>query len=112
MPIAKRYPLDELKEALRYHQDQRGKRITLEYVMIGGVNDRDEDLKALCKFAPNLNVVVNLIPWNPIKGSDYKPTTEDRIRKFHQILENNDVVVTRRFRRGRGVDGACGQLAT
>ncbi|MBI9102109.1 MAG: 23S rRNA (adenine(2503)-C(2))-methyltransferase RlmN [Spirochaetales bacterium] len=112
MPIAKRYSINDLKAALRYHQEQRGKRITLEYVMLGGVNDRDQDLRALCKFVPGLNVVVNLIPWNPVQGNTHKPTTEDRIRKFHQVLEQNDIAVTRRFRRGRGVDGACGQLAT
>ena len=80
--------------------------------MLKGINDTEEELKALCSFVPGIQAVVNLIPWNPVPGNPHKAPEEHRIRRFQQVLEEKKIPVTRRFRRGRGVNGACGQLAT
>ncbi len=112
MPVSKTNPLPALKKTLQYYQQIRGKRITLEYVMIGGKNDSKEDLSALRRFAEGLNVAVNIIPWNPVPESSFTPPSERKIQQFQKTLERDDIPVTRRYRRGRGVNGACGQLAT
>ena len=112
MPVARSYPLPRLKEALLAYQERQGKRITLEYVLLGGVNDGKEDLEALWRFVHPLKAVVNLIPWNPVSGSSFSTPGDETIRRFMTVLEDKNIPVTRRFRRGRGINGACGQLAT
>ncbi|MDR0623189.1 MAG: 23S rRNA (adenine(2503)-C(2))-methyltransferase RlmN [Treponema sp.] len=115
MPIGRANPLPELKEALRYYQRKGGGRITLEAVLLSGVNTRREDAAALIAFAKGLDAVVNLIPWNPIGGMEFegKPLMEPSPKEtgdFIRLLERGGLNVTRRFRRGRSIGGACGQL--
>ncbi|MDR1576029.1 MAG: 23S rRNA (adenine(2503)-C(2))-methyltransferase RlmN [Treponema sp.] len=116
MPITKAHPLSEIKEALAYFQRAGGGRITLELVLLGGVNTRGEDAAALADFARGLDVVVNLIPWNPVEGlktDDGRPLRQPssgEAAAFASRLEAAGLKVTRRFRKGRGVMGACGQL--
>jgi 23S rRNA (adenine2503-C2)-methyltransferase len=117
MPIAAANPLPTLKETLRYYQQKRGLRVTLEAVLLGGVNTREEDSAALAAFARGLDVVVNLIPWNPVEGLAFegKPLREPgpgELARFGRALEARGLTVTRRFRKGRAVAGACGQLGT
>jgi 23S rRNA (adenine2503-C2)-methyltransferase len=116
MPITARYPLREVKDALRYFQKKGGGRVTLEAVLLGGVNTRSEDAAALAAFAAGLEpVVVNLIPWNPVEGLKLageplrEPSAAETAAFLRQLAERG-LKVTRRFHRGRGVCGACGQL--
>jgi 23S rRNA (adenine2503-C2)-methyltransferase len=111
MPIAAANPLDELKKALREWYRQYGKRITLEYVAIGGQNTSPEDAKRLARFAEGLAVMVNVIPWNPAAELPFREPDPDELEGFLEEIERHGLSTTRRFRRGRGVNGACGQLA-
>jgi 23S rRNA (adenine2503-C2)-methyltransferase len=115
MPIAASQNLRNVKEALLCFQKQGGGRVTLEAVLLGGINTRGEDARSIAEFAKGLDAVVNLIPWNPVKGLEFegkalRPPSTAEVETFTQNLEKLGLNVTRRFRRGRGVMGACGQL--
>jgi 23S rRNA (adenine2503-C2)-methyltransferase len=108
-------PLPRLKEDLCYYQKKTGQRITLEAVLLGGLNTGAEEAAAIRDFARGLDVLVNLIPWNPVKGLSFRgralrtPSAAET-EAFTRLLTREGLKVTRRFRRGRGVSGACGQL--
>ncbi len=115
MPVNKSNPLRVLKEALLRYQEQRDRRITLEAVLLGGINTRQQDIDALAAFAKGLDCVINLIPWNPVEGLFFEGIriTEPKnleVENFSRQLEKRGLNVTRRYRKGRGVSGACGQL--
>lgn len=110
MPIADRYSIAELKEACRFYFQETGRRITLEYSLVGGVNDTDEDAKELADLARTLRCHVNLIPVNPVEERDFTCPEADRIRAFKNILEKNEINGTIRRKMGSDIDGACGQL--
>jgi 23S rRNA (adenine2503-C2)-methyltransferase len=115
MPVARANPLGELKEALLRHQEKRGRRITLEAALLGGVNTRDEDIAAIAAFARGLDAAVNLIPWNPVEGMSFRgrPLREPggaETARFARELARLGLTVTCRFRKGRSVLAACGQL--
>ncbi len=112
MPINNAYPLEELKSAVKDYQEQTGRRVTFEYVLLGGVNDSRRDANRLSDYIRHMNAIVNIIPWNPGAELDFKAPSGEDVRKFTEYLTQNGVLVTRRYRRGRGVNGACGQLAT
>jgi 23S rRNA (adenine2503-C2)-methyltransferase len=115
MPAAAENPLAELKKALHYYQGKQGKRITLEAVLLGGLNTRPEDIRSLIDFSKGLDVLINLIPWNAVEGLQfqghtlYEPKSLE-IRDFAAGLENAGLKTVRRSSRGRAVGGACGQL--
>jgi 23S rRNA (adenine2503-C2)-methyltransferase len=116
MPISEGEPLPKVKEALKYFQDRGGGRITLEAVLLGGINTRSEDAAGIANFAQGLDAVVNLIPWNPVRGLTFegkalKEPSNPEVESFVRRLETLGLNVTRRFRRGRGIAGACGQLS-
>ena len=115
MPITAREPLAKVKKALRHFQDSGGGRITLEAVLLGSINTRAEDAASMAQFVRGLDAAVNLIPWNPVKGLEFEGKTlreppAAEIEAFTQRLKALGLNVTRRYRRGRGVMGACGQL--
>jgi len=115
MPVTENQSLDKVKAALRRFQDKGGMRITLEAALLGGINTRSDDAAAVAAFAKGLDVSVNLIPWNPVAGLEFegKPLREPsaaEVESYAACLESFGLKVTRRFRRGRGVAGACGQL--
>jgi 23S rRNA (adenine2503-C2)-methyltransferase len=115
MPGAAGTGLEALRGALLYYQRERGRRITLETVLLGGVNTGPEDAAALLTFARGLFTVVNIIPWNPVPGLslDGRPLREPDTAEtaaFVRALEAGGLNVTRRREKGRGVAGACGQL--
>lgn len=111
MPVNNAYPLDELKKALLRFQHVSGKRFTLEYVMLHNQNTDPESAKKLAHFIRGLEVMVNLIPWNPAAELDWETPSKREIDAFTRELDLLGVPYTRRFSRGRGVNGACGQLA-
>jgi 23S rRNA (adenine2503-C2)-methyltransferase len=115
MPGTAKYPLAELKEALLQYQKKQGRQITVEMVLLGGINTGPEDAGALLDFAKNLDMAVNLIPWNPVKnlcfeGKALHRSGEKEMAHFTRMLEQGGLRVTRRYRRGQGISGACGQL--
>lgn len=115
MPIARANPLPRLHDALACYQQKQGHRITLEAVLLGKLNTRERDADALSAFARGLDVAINLIPWNPIPGLCFegrplcKPSRRE-VEVFSALLEQRGFSVTRRFRKGAGIAGACGQL--
>uniref|UniRef100_UPI004056801F 23S rRNA (adenine(2503)-C(2))-methyltransferase RlmN n=1 Tax=Agathobacter sp. TaxID=2021311 RepID=UPI004056801F len=110
MPIANAYEIDAVMDACKYYFEKTGRRITFEYSLVGGVNDTDEDAKALSELIRGMNCHVNLIPVNPIKERDYVQSNEAVIMAFKNKLEKNHINVTIRREMGRDIDGACGQL--
>lgn len=112
MPIARSNPLDRLQAVLSEYQREGGKRITLEYVLIPGVNDTEKAVRSLESFVRPLKAVVNVIPWNPVPGLHYKPPEAGQIEAFLARLEAANINYTRRYTRGRGISGACGQLGS
>jgi 23S rRNA (adenine2503-C2)-methyltransferase len=115
MPVAETNPLPDLKEALRYYQSREKKRITLEAVLLGGVNTRAEDAAAMAAFARDLKVIVNLIPWNPVDGLRFegRPLREPangEAERFAALLHRHGLKTALRRHKGRRVCGACGQL--
>lgn len=111
MPVAGREPLKQLKESLVYFQRTTKKRITLEYVIMAGINDRKEDSIKLRHFVNDLKVIVNIIPWNPVEELPYQEPDDKTVDLFISQLEDLSIPVTKRYRKGRSVNGACGQLA-
>jgi 23S rRNA (adenine2503-C2)-methyltransferase len=113
MPGSEALPL--LKKALLYYQEKTGLRLTLEAALLGGINTGAEEAQAFRHFAQGLDAVVNLIPWNPVEGLRFRDKalrepSPAETEAFVRLLRGEGLKVTRRFRRGRGVRGACGQL--
>lgn len=110
MPIANRYGVDELMEACAYYFEKTGRRITFEYSLVGGVNDRDEDARQLAGLIGGLHGHVNLIPVNPVAERNFVESDKERVLAFKNKLEKYKINVTIRREMGRDIDGACGQL--
>lgn len=110
MPINRKYPLETLYEAMKYYFRTADRRITLEYVLLEGVNDRRSDLEALKKFCAGLPVSINLIPYNPY-GKKYKASPISTVEFFHKALLTEKINTITRRSRGVDILAACGQLA-
>ena len=110
VPIEKKYPLPELLDSLRKFDAAGGRRITFEYVMIDGVTDRIELATELAAMVSEFGAHVNLIPYNPIPGPNWKPSTREQVIKFMGVLEQRGVRTSVRGPRGRDIAAACGQL--
>ncbi len=110
MPIANRYSIKELMDACEYYLKKTGRRITLEYSLVGGVNDSAQDAEELIALAAPLGCHVNLIPVNPIKERSFVQCEAAKTAAFKNKLEKNKINVTIRREMGRDIDGACGQL--
>lgn len=110
MPAAKANPLPALRDALLCYQQAEGKRISFEYVLLPGTNDGKEDISALRAFTRDFSCIVNVIPYNPVAGLSFRRPQEREIRGFLAACENAGISCTRRYSKGLGIDGACGQL--
>ena len=110
MPIANRYTIGEIIQACKYYFDKTGRRITFEYSMIRGVNDKEEHAKELAGRLSGLNCHINLIPLNEVKERNCYRSTKEDIEKFKTILEKYRKTVTIRREMGSDIDAACGQL--
>lgn len=110
MPIANKYPLEELLDACKYYFEKTGRRLTFEYSLVGGVNDTPECANQLSKLIDGLNCHINLIPVNPVKEREYVQSEKKVIDNFKNKLEKNKINVTIRREMGRDIHGACGQL--
>lgn len=112
MPINNRYPLEVLLETLKNYPLGKREQITMEYVMLGGVNDTPEDLKRLPKLLHGLKAKVNLIPYNFNNGLGFESPREDLPQKWQVELNKQGIVATIRWSKGQDISAACGQLVT
>ena len=110
MPVANKYELAEVLAACDYYFEQTGRRITFEYSLVHGVNDREEDAKELISILKPRNCHLNLIPVNPIKERNFEKPSRKSAENFKNKLEKNGINVTIRREMGSDIDGACGQL--
>ena len=110
MPVNRKYPLKELMSACEYYQEKKGRMITLEYILIAGVNDRLHQTKPLAELALRLRAKVNLIPYNKVEGLPWERPSDQAQEDFLAALERQKVIATLRREKGHDIDAACGQL--
>lgn len=110
MPVANKYKLKEVLRACDLYFEKTGRRVTFEYSLVKGVNDREEDVKGLAGILKDRNCHLNIIPVNPISERDFKRPDSKNALEFKNKLEKNGINVTIRRERGSDIDGACGQL--
>ena len=112
MPVSKAYPMNELIDALKEYQRDSGRRLTLEYILLGGLNDSLDDANELADLIHDndLSVLVNLIPYNEVKEKPYKRSSKEAVSAFYDRLKKRAIEVTVRKEFGHDIDAACGQL--
>lgn len=110
MPINRKYPLEELIAACEYYRQKKGRMITLEYILIAGVNDHLQHARPLAALARRLHAKVNLIPYNHVTGLPWQRPAEDVQEAFLAALKRLRVAATLRREKGHDIDAACGQL--
>jgi 23S rRNA (adenine2503-C2)-methyltransferase len=110
MPVNKAYPIEELMKALTYYSTENNRRLTFEYILLKGVNDKPSHAKELAKLLKGLNAYVNLIPYNSVDEKHFKSVTHDEAMIFYDMLMKNHVRCTIRKEHGNDIDAACGQL--
>lgn len=110
MPINRKYPLDELMDAVKYYEKVAQRRVTFEYILLKDVNDSKECAIELANLIKGTLAYVNLIPFNPVNELKYKRSDEKRIHDFMDTLMKRGVNVTIRKEFGTDIDAACGQL--
>ncbi len=111
MPFSEKFPLTGIMEALQYWYAQTKSRITFEYIVWKGINDRKEDIDALIRFCRKVPSKVNIIQYNSIDDGEYLQAADPVIENYVSSLEKNGIVVKIRKSRGEDIDAACGQLA-
>ncbi|MEA2022762.1 MAG: 23S rRNA (adenine(2503)-C(2))-methyltransferase RlmN [Actinomycetota bacterium] len=110
VPLNDRYPLEAVIESSEAYFAAKGRRISIEWTLINGVNDSDDQARKLATIAKRLRAHVNVIALNPTPLSDDRPSGDDRIRGFVETLLANGANATLRETRGQEIDAACGQL--
>jgi 23S rRNA (adenine2503-C2)-methyltransferase len=110
IPWAQRVSISELVDAARYYFERTGREVTLEYVMLGGVNTRPVDVQRLAHVTKQMRCNVNLIPYNPVAGQPYERPDDSVMRDFLRGLRDHGVNAHIRRSRGLDIDAACGQL--
>ena len=113
VPVNKKYPLKELMAACRRFIDKQNtrSRITFEYVMLDGINDKPEHARELIRLLKGIPTLMNLIPFNPFEGSGYSTSSKKAVTRFREILHASGMTTVVRKTRGDDIDAACGQLA-
>ncbi len=112
VPINRRYPIKDLMATLRAYPLPPRRRITFEYTLIDGVNDRPEDARELAKLIRGLPCKVNLLPLNEAPAIPFRRPSRERVEAFQQVLKSAGVLATIRESRGWDISAACGMLAT
>jgi 23S rRNA (adenine2503-C2)-methyltransferase len=110
VPLNRRYPLADLLGACRAYIAQTGRRITIEVALIDGVNDDVGQARQLARLLRGMDCHVNLIPLNPSPGSAYRSSPRHKVRAFQRALDDQQIAVTVRLRRGVDIQAGCGQL--
>lgn len=111
MPFAEKFPLEELASAIRYWYQKTKKPVTYEYVVWKGINDGEEDIRALVDFCKPTPCKVNLISYNPIGEDKFLQADKSSVEAYQSTLEAHKITATIRRSRGKDIDAACGQLA-
>ena len=110
VPVNRKTNIDAVLAAADDYFQATGRRVTYEYVLLDGVNDRPQDARRLVALLQNRNAMVNLIPFNPVAGLEYRPPSTAAVDEFSRILHDGRLNVVIRYRRGEKIDAACGQL--
>jgi 23S rRNA (adenine2503-C2)-methyltransferase len=110
MPVNKKYPVAELMDALEHWNATKKQKLTLEYILIQGVNDGLDQAKILASHARRIRAKVNLIPYNTVDGLEWSRPALSHCRAFQDVLKNAGVTATLRIEKGHDIDAACGQL--
>lgn len=110
VPMNAKYPLADLMKALHEYVSTTGRQVTIEWVLIGGMNDAVSDANELAKLVTDLKCSVNLIPYNPVEGVRFAPPSWKHAKEFLQQLVEKGVNATLRTERGADINAACGQL--
>jgi 23S rRNA (adenine2503-C2)-methyltransferase len=110
VPLNKKYPIAELIAACKRYVGNDRRRITVEYVMLDGVNDSVQHARELVRLLKDVPAKVNLIPFNPFPNTHYRRSSQAVINRFRDILMQNDLTTITRKTRGDDIDAACGQL--
>jgi 23S rRNA (adenine2503-C2)-methyltransferase len=110
MPVNKVYGLNELMKAIDYYIDKTNRRVTIEYIMLEGINDNESNANELIKLFRGKLVYINLIPYNETSHIEFKKTKTSQIMKFYDILKKSNINVTVRREFGEDISAACGQL--
>jgi 23S rRNA (adenine2503-C2)-methyltransferase len=111
VPLNQKYPIAEVLQACRDYVGDGRRRVTVEYVMLDGINDSDAQARALARVLRKLPSKINLIPFNPFPAADYRRSSPERIDRFRDILHRAGIVTITRKTRGDDIAAACGQLA-
>ncbi|MBT3181645.1 MAG: 23S rRNA (adenine(2503)-C(2))-methyltransferase RlmN [Deltaproteobacteria bacterium] len=112
MPINKKYPISEIVKFCRSYSHRSRNRITFEYVLIGGMNDSEQDAARLVQLLKGIRAKVNIIPFNPFDKSDLRAPDENTVTWWSEYLYNSGIQANIRQSRGQEILAACGQLAT
>ena len=110
MQINRAYKIEEIFEALDYYIKKTNRKVTIEYILIEGVNDSEENANELVRLLKGKLMYVNLIPYNETSNFTFKRSSEYKIQKFYDILKKNNINVIVRKNIASGIDAACGQL--
>lgn len=110
MPINKSYRIEELVKAISDYIIATNRRVTIEYILIDGLNDSIKCANELVDLLHGLNVYINLIPYNEVKEKPFKRSKKEQMRKFYDTLKKRSMNVTLRLEQGADIDAACGQL--
>ena len=110
IPSASAYPITLLLKDCKRYVELTGRRVSFEYILLGGLNDKDIHAEQLANLVSGFQSHVNLIAYNPIAEEDFKRPSQSRLNSFRELLENKGVAVSVRASRGRDKDAACGQL--
>lgn len=110
VPLNRKYPIRDVLEACKRYVSSDRRRITIEYVMLDGINDSVAHARELVKLLRGVPAKVNLIPFNPFPNTDYRRSSQQAIDRFRDILMQNDLTTITRKTRGDDIDAACGQL--
>ncbi len=110
MPINKAYPLEKLIPAIKEYINLTNRRVTIEYILLEGINNSEKNALELAHLLKGMNVYVNLIPYNEVKEKPYVKSSRENTMKFYDTLKKCKINVTQRFEYGSDIDAACGQL--
>ena len=110
MKINQAYPVEDVIGAIKYYLSVAKRRVTIEYILIDGINDMKEVAHELVSVLKGLNVYVNLIPYNEVIEAPYRRSQTEHMEAFYDILKKNNIQVTLRKEQGHDINAACGQL--
>jgi len=110
MKINRKYKINDVMEAVNTYLEKTNRRVTFEYILIGGVNDSLDNAEELARLLKNTLCYVNLIPYNEVSTKPFKKTTHEQAEKFFSVLRKKGINATLRMEHGADIDAACGQL--